>query len=118
MRISDWSSDVCSSDLSRVSRGNRTPAATTPVVTLGLVPRAHSAAAPSPSTEVRRLVRAWIAGTSPAMTVLERGVKAVLTDSGRAEQQELHAGGDASEGAELLDGLVGLQRQDRKSTRL
>src|SRR3546814_16677298 len=38
---------------------------TTPAVTLGLVPRAHSAAAPSPSEEVRSLLRPWLAGTKP-----------------------------------------------------
>src|SRR3546814_17416449 len=53
---------------------------TSPVVALGLVPRAHSAAAPSLSREVRRLFRAWIAGTSPAMTVWVGGMAAVRDD--------------------------------------
>src|SRR3546814_5491702 len=87
MRISDWSSDVCSSDLHpagtlrprRACRGGgavRTvagpyqssatiapPLPPTPVVTLGLVPRAHSAVAPNLSREVGSELRAWIAGT-------------------------------------------------------
>src|SRR3546814_3323923 len=53
---------------------------TTPIVALGLVPRAHSAAAPSLSRAVRRLFRAWIAGTSPAMTVWVGGMAAVRDD--------------------------------------
>src|SRR3546814_3888219 len=128
MRISDWSSDVCSSDLEGKEGGTWTSASSgrtsggaesaadlapaggslasptkfctpcctrgtspvalrqmlrhshisvviapmappTPVVTLGLVPRAHPAALPSLCREVRSQLWAWIAGTSPAMTV-------------------------------------------------
>src|SRR3546814_16274964 len=38
---------------------------TTPVVALGLVPRAHFAVATTLSSGVKILLRAWIAGTSP-----------------------------------------------------
>src|SRR3546814_766345 len=44
----------------------------TPPVTLGLVPRVHSGAAPSFSREVRSQLRAWIAGTRPGNDNLRR----------------------------------------------
>src|SRR3546814_8114972 len=59
------------------------------VVTLGLVPRVHSAAAPSLSGGVRSLLRAWIAGTSPAMTVQAGGWAAVLPRGERAIRRML-----------------------------
>jgi hypothetical protein len=47
----------------------RAAVALSPIVTLGLDPRVHRAAAPRLSGEIRSLSRPWIAGTSPAMTV-------------------------------------------------
>src|SRR3546814_19194595 len=46
---------------------------TTPLVTRGLVPRAHSAAAPRLSTEARSPLLAWIAGRSPLLSGLNSG---------------------------------------------
>src|SRR3546814_13868868 len=84
MRISDWSSDVCSSDLgARLLRRQEISES--------------SRARPRDDSQ-------FVARASPFY------VKAVLTGSRAAEQQELDAGEDSPEGAELLDLRAGGER--------
>src|SRR3546814_12767943 len=54
MRICDWSSDVCSSDLSSVSRS---PAAWAVKAARAVTPRLHLPAAPGPAVSRRRAPR-------------------------------------------------------------
>src|SRR3546814_8131092 len=110
MRISDWSSDVCSSDLARISRR---------ALSAARRGRAHCWHAPATSRRIRALRRKSVMPRKPAHEQFDT-IKAIADRAfelfGRYGYEGVSIG-DIAKAAKLSKGAL-YWHLDRKSTRL